>query len=315
MSITVNSTITLLDSFDGGGATYVHGPTLGDYPLFKVLGTTVPITLSNCIIDDNNVAGTYAAVVLAGDGVTGSMGNRITNCTLNNCLRYGFTVQNARDFRIDYNTVNRAQYGISGSSGSGVSGWGRNGVIEHNNIAGMNNVGIKCKAFDDVWVRYNYIDVTPVTSTPSKIGIQLSNDAPNLDVLIEENYIVRSAVGSYPATQTFGFQTDAPPNVANPEIITDDNIIRYNTFSNLHWGVYLSGDNSTVYNNTFNGVTTPITDLGTNDVGDIPTTTTTSITSTTMTAPPTTTSPPPTPPSSGSGSRFAYVNIYRSPVP
>jgi hypothetical protein len=165
-----------------------------------------------------------------------------------------------------YNTVNKAQYGFSGASGSGNSGWSTNGVIEHNNITGVSNCGVKCKAFQNVTIRNNYIDLTPRVSSPSTVGVHISNDAPNLDVIIENNDIIRVSDGSYPDTAAFGFHSDPPPNVANPEIESTRIIFRNNQVTNCRWGAYINGDNTMVIGNTFSNVSTPIIDNGVNNL-------------------------------------------------
>jgi hypothetical protein len=230
--VVVNSTITLTRSFDGGGRTYMHGQRLGDFPLFKLVGTD--ITLSNVVIDDSAYVGLNGAVVIGG------FGNSIVNCTLKNCVRYGFTVSEATDFYIGYNTVLQAQYGVSGSSGGGSSGWGINGVIEHNDISGIVNCGVKCKAFRNVVIRNNTIDLTPITSRISPTGVNFSDDAPNVGVVFEDNDVFRSGVGV--GGSTYGVYVDRGPNIADRKIISTGNIIRGNRFSNCTQGAYLVGN-------------------------------------------------------------------------
>jgi hypothetical protein len=165
-----------------------------------------------------------------------------------------------------YNTVNQAQYGFSGASGSGNSGWSVNGVIEYNNIKGIRNVGIKCKAFQNIIIRNNYIDLTPRTSSPTTVGVEISNDAPNLDVTIENNEIIRVSDGGYPTTAAMGLHTDSPPNIANPEIISTRIIFRSNQVTNCRWGAFLNGDNTTVTGNTISNATYPIIDYGVSNI-------------------------------------------------
>lgn len=268
--IIVDSTIYLTSSLNGNGRTYVHGPNLGDYPVFKLTGSGV--TLSNVVIDDGGAfpfsgsVRVYAAVVISGSN------NKIINCVLKNCIRYGFTVQNAYNFYIGYNTVERAQYGISGSSGGGVSGWGKNGVIEYNNIKGMSNCGIKCKAFDGVIIRNNHIDLTPVSISPSKVGIEFSNDAPNLNVQVLNNEIIKESSGIYLTTQAFGITTDIPaaedPNIAklaDPYIVWTGNVISNNHFTNCQYGILLRNDNFRGSGNTYTNCVYTIRDYGENN--------------------------------------------------
>ena len=184
---------------------FVHGPYLGDYPVFRVVGTetTKPmgsgITLSNVIIDDDwygtqydrgqfygirGYPATFAATIVDGSG------NSIINCTLRNCIRYGLTTFGATNFYIGYNRVEQAQYCISGSGATSIGG-----VVEDNYLAGMLTEGIKVKNWKNVEVRGNYVDLTPIYShsgAPSPDGIGFSDDSPNVNenVVIEDNDFV-----------------------------------------------------------------------------------------------------------------------------
>jgi hypothetical protein len=254
-TITVDSTIVLTSSFDGGGNTYLHGPNLGDKPLFNIKGSGV--TLSNAIIDDNNFSGVSGAVRLSGDG------NSIKYCTLNNCVRYGFYVASATDFYIGYNTINKAQHGISGATGGGNSYWGVDGVIEHNTVRGMIIQGIKLKAFRNVVVRYNYVDTTPLYGH-NPIGICFNDDAPSVNVIVENNTVEQTAPGV--TAFTYGVYAGKQPSIVDPEVAQTGNVIRNNHIIDIRYGITLYGNNFTVYGNEFTGVSTPIRDYGTGNV-------------------------------------------------
>jgi hypothetical protein len=254
-TIIVNKTITLTSSFNGNGNTYKHGPSLGDYPVFWLTGTGV--TLSNAIIDDSNYRGTNAAVMISGTS------NSIKYCTLNNCVRYGFTASDAAKFYIGYNTVNKAQYGISGASGRYTPAWSTDGVIEYNNIMGAYLCGIKVKAFNRVTIQNNYIDVTPTTSYSTQ-GVHFSNDAPNLYVIVKNNNIVKKAVGT--GVNTFGVWADPTPNIADPTKVWTGNQIIGNKITSCRFGIYLRNNNFRGSGNVFTSVDYALTNYGTNNV-------------------------------------------------
>jgi hypothetical protein len=235
-TVIVNSTIVLVESFDGGGKTYLRGPSLGNYPIFRLAGSGV--TLENAVVDDGRFAGDGAAVVISGSG------NSVKYCTLNNCVRYGFAAQSASGFYIGYNTVTMAQYGVSGSSGGGVAAWSRDGVIEFNVISGVSNCGVKCKAFERVLIRSNVIDLTPRLSSISPIGVHFSGDAGNLDVVVEDNTVKRSGVGA--GGSTIGFHSDSGPSVAGG-VASTRNVVRGNVCTGLTWGARLEGNNYAGY--------------------------------------------------------------------
>ena len=256
-TIIVNKTIVLTSSFNGAGNTYKHGPYLGDYPLFRLIGTG--ITLSNAIIDDNNYVGRSSAVILSGDK------NSIKYCTLNNCVRYGFTAASATNFYIGYNTVNKAQYGISGASGSGNSYWSIDGVIEYNNISHTILCGIKCKAFKNVIIRNNYIDVTPYFKHNIQ-GVHFSADAPNIGVIVENNTIVRVSSGYYSSFGSIGISSDPNPTIADPQIPSIGNIVRNNKITNCYWAGILKGNNMKVTYNTIDLVRYKVLNYGINNL-------------------------------------------------
>jgi len=262
--------IYLYADFDGldniyGTPYFIHGPLLGDYPMFRIYGSSdlhefgAGMTFENAIINDNFYLGANKAMELSGEG------NTFTNITLTDCHRYGLTVTNAYNFIISNNTIEDAQYGISGSSGGGVSGWGRDGRIEYNTIRGCYNSGIKLKAFDGLYVQYNYIDITP-TYKPnggliSCIGIHFSNDAPNLNVIVRNNTIIKESAGT--GASTFGIHSDIPASqetleqqakLADPEIDWYGDEIYYNSLTDLSYGLYLNYNYFLQYANTFSGI-------------------------------------------------------------
>ena len=255
-TVIVNKTIVLTSSFNGGGKIYKHGPYLGDYPLFRLVGTGD--TLSNVIIDDNNFVGRSPAVIVSGTG------NSIKYCTLNNCVRYGFTAASATDFYIGYNTVNKAQYGISEASGGGNSYWA-SGVIENNKISHTVLCGIKVKAFKNVIIRNNYIDVTPYFKHNIQ-GIHFSADAPSINVIVENNSIIRANSGLYPSLGSIGLSTDDGPTIADPKIRSTGNVFRNNKVTDCYWGAILKGDNMKVSYNTIDTLRYRILNYGVNNI-------------------------------------------------
>jgi hypothetical protein len=238
-TITVNSTIVLTKSFDGGGKIYKHGPYLGDYPIFRLIGTG--ITLSNVVIDDSNFIGTYSPCVVSGDR------NSIKYCTLRNCLRYGFTTLSATNFYIGYNTIESAQYGISGSGGTS-----KFGVIEHNNIRGVTNCGFKIKNMQNVVVRYNYVDLAPRYVGRHPIGVNFSDDRPNanLNVVITDNDFVRASKGL--SGYTYGVTMDSGCYLKGNKVVNNrfSNTVYYGIDSRM-FGVVINGDYFQITENRF----------------------------------------------------------------
>jgi hypothetical protein len=238
-TILVNKTIVLTASFDGGGNIYKHGPSLGDYPVFRLMGSGV--TLKNAVIDDANYIGTYAAVVVSGDS------NRIQYCTLRNCLRYGFTSLDANHFYIGHNVVESAQYGVSGSGGTSY-----NGVIEYNQIKGVTNSGFKVKNMQNVVISNNYVDLTPLYVGRHPDGVNFSDDSPNanMNVVVSNNDFVRTGkgVGGY----TYGITVDSGCSMTGNKVI--NNRFTNTIFSGIDsrmFGAIVKGDNFLVSGNTY----------------------------------------------------------------
>jgi parallel beta-helix repeat protein len=260
--VIVDSTIVLTSSFDGGGKTYRHGPNLGDYPMFRLSGTGV--TLSNVILDDNNFLGTYAAAVVSG------IGNTLQDSSLINCQRYGIVFQTATRGTIRRVTVQKAQHGISGSSGS-VGEWNPSTdcVIENNTISGMIIDGIKLKNMLRTIVRNNVIDVYPFnpgyiggTATYSKSGIYFAaTDTANKDCIVANNTIFQSAPH---ALKNRGILVN-PDQTVHTNVVSTGNRILNNSMRDMEYGILIKGNYYYVAGNHFDDVATTIANTGTNN--------------------------------------------------
>jgi hypothetical protein len=182
---------------------FVHGPGLGDYPVFRVVGTETDkpmrtgITLSNVVIDDDWYGSMYDRGQFFGirgypatfaSTVVGGSGNSIINCTLRNSIRYGLTTFGASNFYIGYNFVESAQHCLTGSGTTS-----RNGLIEYNYVQHIHSDGFKSRAMQNVEVRYNYFDLTPFHSGRNPIGADYNSDVPNnnMNVDIHHNIFVK----------------------------------------------------------------------------------------------------------------------------
>ena len=259
---------------------FLHGPGLGDYPMFRVAGTetTKPmgtgITLSNVVIDDDwygsqyerdqffgirGYPATFACTIVDGSG------NSIRNVTLRNCIRYGLTTFGASNFYIGHNTVEHAQYCISGS-GATSSG----GLVEYNNLAGMLTDGIKVKGWRNVEVRNNFVDMTPIYShsgAPSPTGIGFSDDSPNNieNVIIEDNDFARLSAGV--SCNTYVLVVDAGCVLSGNKFINNraTNTIFSEITNSRMYAAYIYGDNFEMTGNTFTNCQ-PIVNSGENNI-------------------------------------------------
>lgn len=252
-----------LDSSYLGGASpyyttvFIKGPNgygTTDYPVIRVRGDG--ITVSSILVDDDyfgfstemgqifGVRGsvaTFASISIEGDS------QFFTYNRLINSIRYGIITWGCTNFYIGYNTIERSQYCISGSGAASSTG-----VIEYNRgeMVGY-TVSIKAKGWQNVTVRYNYFDVTPVYSGIAGRGLNFSDDSPNnnSNVVFEYNTFERRYAGNYPTQDVVWMSYDA--NCA-----LTGNIIRNNLFINLVGSDMTAtstcaGDNFTITGNTF----------------------------------------------------------------
>jgi hypothetical protein len=200
---------------------------------------------------------TFAATIIDGSG------NSIINCTLRNCIRYGLTTFGSSNFYIGHNTVESAQYCISGSGAGGAGG-----LIEYNYLAGMLTAGFKARGWQNVIVRNNYIDLTPIHEVgPSPIGINFSDDSPtnNEDISVEDNDFVRLNAGL--SRDTYGVSTDAGCSLSGNAII--NNRFTNTIFSEIQdsqmIAAIIRGDNFVITGNVFTNCE-PILNYGENNV-------------------------------------------------
>ena len=183
----------------------------GSDPVFMIRGTYNTVKKIDFI--DNYPGGWSGAVVIQGSY------NTVTECTLDNCDRYGFLVEDADHFTLTYNKVYKAQYGISGATSAYTS---TNGYVAYNVIGDCNQAGIKIKWWKDVVVEYNYIDVGykefahtgynngqfgTTAQNGGMIGIRYYHaDLPSINVICKYNTIVDTTKESY---RGIGFLVDA----------------------------------------------------------------------------------------------------------
>jgi hypothetical protein len=253
MIITVNSTIYLNSSYNGNGlVTYKHGVGLGDYPILILTGTGN--TLSGVNFDDSDSSLGYVNGAVFVEGTN----NTIQFCTLDNCIRYGFCTDGAKNFKIVNNTVYKAQYGISGSTGTAPNGtFSENGLVADNKISGMILVGIKMKLWENVIVRNNEIDVFEKNpsfveggETHNKVGIDfVHGDAPTINVTIEHNHIYMSQPHTVMAYSVGVFGSEDVHAVL-PDVRSSGMVIRYNLIEDCEYAVWIKDTGYSVYNNT-----------------------------------------------------------------
>lgn len=239
-TITVNSTIDVTSNLDGGGNTYIHGPNLGNNPLFHLKGTGVK--LSNCVIDDNNVTGTWSAVVIGGTD------NVVEDCTLKNCVRYGMTFGGAIRGTYRRIIIEKCQHGISGSSGS-VGQWNPSidCIIEDCTIKNMSVDGIKLKNLERCTISGNSIDVASVAGVKSGIYFA-GSDTANKDCTVEGNIIYSSIPGK--GTGILIHQDQQ----TNTSVVSTGNIVQNNIIKDTSIGVRLTGSHYQILNNKMTDV-------------------------------------------------------------
>lgn len=257
-TVIVNSTIQQTSSLNGNGITLKAGPNLGDKPIMSISGSG--ITVENVKFDDSDTPGVTGAVMFGGSN------NILRWCGLDHCVRYGFVLANATNCKILNNTVKKAQYCISGASGSGNAYWAKTCEIAYNQLSGMVLTGIKIKSFDTVKIHDNIIDVTPLYGSSSKQGLNFSHDAPSLHVSVYDNHIRKMAQGT--GLPTYGILTEEDLDIVTPLIHSSDNLLQNNIIDGVIYGIYLKGDNFTVKGNVITNTQTPYTNQGNNNIID-----------------------------------------------
>jgi len=196
--------------------TYQNAGDFGDKPIMEVKSG---IVVDGVNFRDGNVHGVREAVLVSGNGV-------LTNCTLDECERYGFVAARADGFRISNNLIKKAQNGISGSATETTSLWGKNGKITGNTINGFKQAGLKCKGWNNVEISGNFVDCAKIhdyQSFTTNFGVQFSRDAPNLNVKVLNNTFFNSTPGN--PFYCEGVRADPLPTQADPQIIQTGNLI------------------------------------------------------------------------------------------
>jgi parallel beta-helix repeat protein len=241
-NIVVNETIFISNNFNGAGKTYIHGPNLGDLPLFRLIGSGA--TLSNLTVDDNHFLGVWSAVDIGGTD------NTVEYVTLKNSSRYGLTFGGALRGTYRHITIEECQHGISGSSGQ-LSDWNPSVdcLIEDCYIQGMSVCGIKLKNFLRLTIRNNQIDINSDPSS-NKSGIYFAgSDTASKFCLVENNNVFSS-------TPHRGYGINIHQDTDPDIVFSEGNVVRNNKITGTNIGIRLTGSHFNIYNNEMINVKT-----------------------------------------------------------
>ncbi|MCX6820847.1 MAG: right-handed parallel beta-helix repeat-containing protein [Candidatus Aenigmarchaeota archaeon] len=253
---------TLVDADSGA---ILSGQTgLNQDPLMIIQGLHNTVKGINFV--DNYRGGVSCSVVIMGSY------NTVRECTLDDSDRYGFCTDAADHFTIVYNTIYKAQYGISGSDNGANSVWSTNGYVAYNTIGDCNQCGIKMKMWKDVLVTQNTIDVgykewdntsynNGQFSDPSRyqtygsVGIRYYQaDTPTQNVTVSYNTII-DTTRKYP--KGAGILVDADKHLdwtSCPYPASGEKIL-HNTVSTPWYGLIIQHDGVDAEYNDFSGVT------------------------------------------------------------
>lgn len=200
--VIVNSAIHLTQSFDGGGKIYKHGDNLKDTAIFFLDGND--IILSNMIIDDGGAFPNDGKIRVQAAVFMKGTGNKIVNCWLKNCMRYGFTTLGATDWEIHDCVIEDAQHCISGSGA--VS---KNGKVYNNIILSCWCDAFKMKNWQNVEIYNNkaYLHESSPSQTVNPQGVSFNSDSPNLNMNVDvhDNEFIKEDGLS---RQAFGFTVE-----------------------------------------------------------------------------------------------------------
>jgi hypothetical protein len=250
---------------DSDAAVYLSGQVgLNKDPLMIIQGSHNVINGINFV--DNYRGGVTGAVILMGSY------NTVSECSLDECDRYGFVTDNADHFALINNRIIKAQYGISGSDGYIPNPWSSNGLVSGNIIGDVNQCGIKMKMWKDVMVTNNTIDVgykewenpsfnNGQFSSPSSyqtygaVGIRFYHaDTPTQNVIVIKNTIV-DTTRKYPKGAGILVDADTHGDWANCPYAASGEKILNNTVSTPWWGLIIQHDGVDAEYNDFSKVT------------------------------------------------------------
>ncbi len=206
-------------------------------------------TIQSIIFDANHNNNISPVVMVTGDF------DLVRNCTFTNAIQYSLLAFSANHFKIIYNNVEKAQYGISTGGGNGYP-FSQNGLIAHNTIKDCRDCCVKLRWCNNVTVENNLIDIgyltwgnqnenngmwgTSVSSDNPVFGCEgikfYQADGPDINCTVKNNIIYDSNKTAH----TCGIEVGSDFRLDKTILINSSGQILYNnTVSDAFYGIII----------------------------------------------------------------------------